>query len=125
MKPPLPVIVDSPAPPSVKTPPVPKSVPAPAVAVPIPQKKKPASLPTSKENSYVDQHKDADLLHRFEGFEVKEMEEEMDETEVQSKFGIAWIDEPEDEERNLRGISIHLTSLTRSIKEISIGNCLE
>src|SRR5271170_164269 len=63
------------------------SVPPPSVAVPIPGKKKPLSLPgSSGENSYIDQHKDADLLHRLEGIEVKdteeEEEEEMDEKEV-------------------------------------------
>lgn len=74
---------------------VPMSVPSPAVAMPIPGRKRTGgSLPTSKENSYVDQHKDADLLHRFDVThdhpEAGEMEE-MDETEVQSKFGIAWV----------------------------------
>ena len=105
----LPAIIDNPAPARVTTPPVvPQSVPAPAVAVPIPGKK-PVSLPTSKDNSYVDQHKDTDLLHRFEVIDVKEMEEEMDEKEVQSKFGIAWVasDDFDDEYRNLRGTNAH------------------
>jgi hypothetical protein len=108
---PLPVIIDKPAPPRrVITPPaVLQSVPAPAVAVPIPGKRKPVSLPTSKDNSYVDQHKDTDLLHRFGVIDVKEMEEEMDEKEVQSKFGIAWVasDDFDDEYRNLRGTYAH------------------
>jgi hypothetical protein len=74
---------------------VPMSVPTPAVAVPIPGRKRTGgSLPTSKENSYVDQHKEADLLHRFDvthdAPEEKDVEE-LDETEVQSKFGITWV----------------------------------
>lgn len=92
-QPTLPVIIDipNPAPSRVPTtPPVPQSFPAPAVAVPIPVKKKPASLPTSKDNSYVDQHKDADLLHRFGEVDTKDDIEEMDETEVQSKFRFEW-----------------------------------
>lgn len=109
--PPLPVIVDKPAlPQRVRTPPaVLQSVPTPAMAVPIPGKRKPVSLPTSKDNSYVDQHKDTDLLHRFEVIDVKDMEEEMDEKEVQSKFGIAWVasDDFDDEDRNLRGTNVH------------------
>ena len=51
-------------------------------------------MPTSKDNSYVDQHKDADLLHRFDvtlnESEAHDMEE-MDEKEMQSKFGIEWV----------------------------------
>ena len=93
------------------------SVPSPSVAVPIPGKKKPLSLPgSSGENSYIDQHKDADLLHRLEGMEVKdkqqeeeeEEEEEMDEKEVQSKFGIAWVaSEDFEDERHLRCTSLY------------------
>jgi len=98
-QPPLPVIIDNPTPRVPTTPPVPQSVPAPAIALPIPVKKKPSSLPASKENSYIDQHKDADLLHRFDVNEVKDdMEEEMDETEVQSKFGIQWVKSDEFED---------------------------
>jgi hypothetical protein len=112
MKPPLPPINDI-APPSASTPQqmtVPLAAPAPSVAVPIPGKKKPISLPgSSGENSYIDQHKDADLLHRLDQMVVKdtEEEEEMDEKEVQSKFGIAWVasDDFEDDGRHLRCIS--------------------
>jgi len=73
---------------------VPMSVPAPAVAMPIPTRKRNGgSLPTSRDNSYIDQHKDAELLHRFDvthdGSEPNDMEE-MDEKEMQSKFGIEW-----------------------------------
>jgi len=87
-------------------------VPLPSVAVPIPAKKKTRSVPgSSSDNSYVDQHKDADLLHRLEEMEAKdteEGEEEMDEKEVQSKFGIAWVasDDFEDEARHQRCISL-------------------
>src|SRR5271168_5008908 len=50
--PPLPIIIDNPAP---KTPPTEVlSVPVPAVAMPIPAKKKPMSLPASGEKSYLD-----------------------------------------------------------------------
>lgn len=123
MKPQLPPISDI-ATPSASTPqqttvPSPiataASVPSPSVAVPIPGKKKPLSLPgSSGENSYIDQHKDADLLHRLEGMEVKdtpeeeEEEEEMDEKEVQSKFGIAWVaSEDFEDERHLRCTSLY------------------
>ena len=112
MKPPLPPINDI-ATPSASTPQqttVPPAAPAPSVAVPIPGKKKSISLPgSSGENSYIDQHKDADLLHRLDQMVVKdtEEEEEMDEKEVQSKFGIAWVasDDFEDDGRHLRCIS--------------------
>jgi len=84
------------------------SAPPPSVAVPIPGKKKALSLPgSSGENSYIDQHKDADLLHQLEEMDVKDGEEkeEMDEKEVKSKFGIAWVasDDFEDDGRHLRG----------------------
>ena len=89
MKPPLPVIIDNPPPPV--TPPTEiRSVPVPAVAVPIPVKKKPISLPASGDNSYVDQHKDTDLIHRFDKLDLTEMKEEVDELEGESKFGITW-----------------------------------
>ena len=61
----------------------------PAAAVPIPVKKKPHSLPASGENSYVDQNKDVDLLHRLERLAMLE-KEEIDDPEVEAKFGIAW-----------------------------------
>ena len=85
-------------------------MPLPSVAVPIPGKRKARSIPgSSGENSYIDQHKDADLLHRLEDMQVKdtEEEEEMDEKEVQSKFGIAWVasDDFDDDARHLRCIS--------------------
>jgi hypothetical protein len=89
---------------------VPMSVPTPAVAVPIPGRKRTGgSLPTSKENSYVDQHKEADLLHRFDvahdAAEEKDVEE-LDETEVQSKFGITWVMSDEFAAPQPRGISL-------------------
>jgi hypothetical protein len=94
--------VDNPAPNRVVTPqpPVVQTMPTPAIAVPIPGAKKSISS-ASGENSYVDQHKDADLLHRMKDLDVKDMEEEMDEKEVESKFGIAWVasDEFEDDLR--------------------------
>ena len=85
---PLPVIIDNPNP---IPPPAPVEVRSvPAVAVPIPVKnKKPRSLPASGENSYVDQNKDVDLLHRLERL-AREEKEEIDNPDVESKFGIAW-----------------------------------
>jgi hypothetical protein len=83
---PLPVIIDHPNP--TPAPPAEfRSVPA--TAVPIPVKKKPHSLPASGENSYVDQNKDVDLLHRIERLGMEE-KEEIDDPEVEAKFGIAW-----------------------------------
>lgn len=61
----------------------------PAVAVPIPVKNKPRSLPASGENSYVDQNKEVDLLHRLERLGIEE-KEEIDDPDVEAKFGIAW-----------------------------------
>ena len=104
MKPTLPVIVDrSPAPVAAMAP-EPSSVPVPAVAVPIPIKK-PVSLPNSGENSYIDQSKDVDFIHKLDDLELKEMNEEMDEKEVESKFGIVWVasDDFEEEQRNYQG----------------------
>lgn len=95
--PPLPLspVIDK-QPSATPTATVPMSVPTPAVAVPIPARRRTGgSLPGSRENSYVDQHKDADLLHRFDVThdepEAKDIQEEMDETEVQTKFGIVWV----------------------------------
>jgi hypothetical protein len=68
-----------------------QSVPLPAVAVPIPVRRKPASLPASGENSYIEDKRDPDLLQRFEKLEIKEEENESDEDNEQSKFGIAWV----------------------------------
>jgi hypothetical protein len=130
MKANLPIVIDNPPKPRDPPPPTapaPQSVSVPAVAVPIPLKKKPVSLPASGDNSYVDQHKDTDFLHRLQKLESKDAdEEEMDETEVESKFGIAWVasDEFEDDEKN-RSISLHLVTLTSSCKEVSVRNCLE
>ena len=104
MKPSLPVIIDKPDTPATRIP-EPQSVPAPSIAVPIPIRK-PVSLPASGENSYVDQHKDTDLLHRLEELDLKDVEEEeMDEKEVQSKFGIVWVasDDFEEDDKNLGG----------------------
>lgn len=94
MKTPLPPIAiektESTAPSIISDPP--RSVPAPSIAVPIPVKKKPTSLPASGENSYIDNHRDADLLHKhIKELDVEDTEEEMDETEVRAKFGIAWV----------------------------------
>jgi hypothetical protein len=114
LKPTLPVIIDS-APKPVIPPlavaasaPVDVVQPAPAVAMPIPVKKKPVSLPTSGENSYVDQNKDVELLHRLEELKMKELAEELNEEDVQSKFGIAWAasDEFDDDvDKHYRGMS--------------------
>jgi hypothetical protein len=105
MKSSLPVIIDKPTKPSVAVKEV-QSVPA--VAVPIPVKKKPTSLPVSGENSYVDQHRDVDLLHGLEKLKLQEMNE--DDPDAPSKFGIAWgaadfEEGEEDVDRNYRGIS--------------------
>lgn len=95
-------VVDNPVPNRVVTPQVTvtQTMPTPAIAVPIPGARKSVSS-TSGENSYVDQHKDTDLLHRLGDLDVKDMEEEMDVKDVQSKFGIAWVasDEFEDDIR--------------------------
>jgi hypothetical protein len=106
MKPSLPVVIDNPGKSAVASKVV-QSVPA--VAVPIPGKKKPTSLPASRENSYVDQHKDVELLHRLEELKLKEGHEEGEETDGQSKFGIAWGGsgdlEEEVQDKDYRGIS--------------------
>ena len=91
---PIPPIIDK-QPSATPAAAVPMSVPAPAVAMPIPTRKRNGgSLPTSRDNSYIDQHKDAELLHRFDvthdASEANDMEE-MDEKEMQSKFGIEWV----------------------------------
>src|SRR6202035_3289510 len=89
MKPPLADIIDN-ASHLVTSPTGIRSVPVTAVAAPISVKKKALSLPTSGENSYVDQHKDTDLIHRFDKLDLAEMKEEGDELEGESKFGITW-----------------------------------
>jgi hypothetical protein len=107
MKSSLPVIIDKPTKRSVPAKEV-QSVPA--VAVPIPVKKNPASLPVSGENSYVDQHRDVDLIHGLEKLKMQETNEEIDDPDAPSKFGIAWgaadfEEGEEDVDRNYRGIS--------------------
>ena len=84
---PLSAIIDTPSHPPA--PPVVEVRSVPAVAVPIPVKKKPRSLPASGENSYVDQNKEVDLLHRLEKFGEEE-KEAIDDPDVEAKFGIAW-----------------------------------
>jgi hypothetical protein len=96
MKTPLPPIKDHPSEAS--------SVPVPAVAVPIPVKKKPVSLPASEENSYVDQSREVDLIHRMDkmGIEVEEDEDEDHET----RFGIDWDDFEDDVDRTNRRMCV-------------------
>jgi hypothetical protein len=123
-KPPLPVIIDnvpSPIPPPIEV----RSVPIPAVAVPIPVKKKPVSLPTSGENSYIDQHKDVDFIHRLEKLELDKMEEEGegDEPEAESKFGIEWAPSDDFEEDTERKFPCNVLWVVTDISEkVSFDN---
>jgi hypothetical protein len=111
MKAPTAVLVDSP---TVTTSPPPtapaRPIAAPAVAVPIPPRKASVSAANAATGCLgVAQDKDIDLSHRPEESGLEDNEaEEMDEDEMQTKFGITWFekDEVEDDLRRSELLSI-------------------